>query len=120
MKSDKKEIAHLLCVLMNFPVAFFQFIGPLLLIISKVFNFGLVRVVPVDDITVCGSFIIDNGSTLHILIIIVHIDISLRISYSRRFHVAVHLTSSEKLLKILTGDYSILKCFVHTLSLNKS
>ena len=111
---------NLLCVLVYFPVAFLQFVLPLFFVIFKVLNFWLVSVVSIDDITVSCAFVVYYGSALHILIIVVHIDISLWVSYSSRFHVSVHLTCCEKVLYILTGDNSVLKCFIHALSLNKS
>ena len=111
---------NLLCVLVDFPVAFLQFVLPLFFIVFKVFNFGLISVVSIDYITVGRTFVVYDGSAFHILIIIVHIYVSLRVSYPRRFHAFVHLTRGKKVLHICTGNNSILKCFVHALTLNET
>ena len=105
---------------MYFPVAFFQFIWPLFLVIFKVLNFRLVSVVPINDITVGCSFIVYYRSALHILIIVVHVDIPLGISYPGRFHAFIHLTISKKVLDVLTGNNSELQSFIHALSLNET
>ena len=111
---------NLLCVLVYFSVAFLQFIWPLLLVIFKVFDFGLIGMVPINDITVGGTFIVNNRPALHVLVIVIHVDIPLRVSDPGRFHAAVHLTGSKEVSHVLTGDNTKLQCFVHTLSLDKT
>ena len=57
-----------------------------------VFNTLWVLVIPILDISSCPTFIVRFGSTFEILIIIFHIDVSLRISIPIPVQIRIHFT----------------------------
>ena len=75
--------------------------------------------IPINNISISRSFIVNNGSALHVLIIIVHVDIPLGISDPGRLIASVHLTGGEEVTHVLFGNDAVVQCFIHALSLDE-
>ena len=79
---------------MNFAISFLQLILVLALEILIVFNPLGVLVVSILDVTRSATFVVGPGSALEVLIIVFHIDISLRVSISVPLEVRIHLANN--------------------------
>ena len=79
---------------MNFAISFLQLILVLALEILIVFNPLGVLVVSILDVTRSATFVVGPGSALEVLIIVFHIDISLRVSISVPLEVRIHFANN--------------------------
>ena len=79
---------------MDSAISFLQLILVLALEILIVFNPLGVLVVSILDVTRSATFVVGPGSALEVLIIVFHIDISLRVSISVPLEVRIHFANN--------------------------
>jgi hypothetical protein len=73
--------------------------------------------VPIYLVTVRASLVVDDGPAFHVLVVVVHVDIPLRISGPRNVLIRVHLAPYIEVFNILLRPNGVLKCVTNAFPL---
>ena len=91
---------YLLCILVYFPISFFEHFLPALFKVFVVFYLTGVQV-SIGTVTASSSFVVHGGSTGHVLIVVLHVHVSLGIPISSILEIIINLADKNVALRIL-------------------